>query len=196
VQEREYFPVGADRPKRLRARIVAATHHDLDARQAAGTFRRDLYWRLKTHQVRIPPLRDRREDVPLLVEHFAEDAARELGRPKPEVPARTLALLQAQPFPGNVRELRALVYDAVSVGRAVLEPAAFPLAHGGAPAGAGPAQNPFAASDPLPTLEEAAALLVEEAMARAGGHQTTAARLLGLSQPALSRRLKSLRDEP
>jgi DNA-binding NtrC family response regulator len=198
VQEGEYFPVGGDRPKRLRARVVAATHQDLEARQASGAFRRDLYYRLRTHQVRIPPLRERREDVPLLLEHFAEEAARELGRPRPAVPARLAGLLAGYPFPGNVRELRAMVYDAVSLGSgAVLDGGPFAAAAGAPPPGgaARAGENPFAGLEPLPTLEEAAALLVEEAMARAGGHQTTAARLVGLSQPALSRRLKSLRGE-
>ncbi|MFL5264621.1 MAG: sigma-54-dependent transcriptional regulator, partial [Anaeromyxobacteraceae bacterium] len=70
LQEGEYFPLGSDRAKRLRARVIVATHHDLAAKEAAGTFRRDLYYRLATHPVRIPPLRERKGDVGLLLEHF------------------------------------------------------------------------------------------------------------------------------
>ena len=197
LQEGEYFPLGSDRPKRVLARVVAATHQDLAAKERAGTFRRDLYYRLRTHRVRVPPLRERKGDVPLLLEHFLEEAARQLGKKKPTVPKQLAPLLATHDFPGNVRELRSMVFDAVTLHESrVLSMDAFVEAigrHGGAPdrrEGA-PEGNPFSGLDRLPTFDEALELLVSEAMERAGGNQTLAARLIGLSQPALSKRLKA-----
>ena len=86
LQEGEYFPLGSDLPKRLKARIVVATHQSLTAREAAGTFRRDLYYRLRTHQVHLPALRERKGDIPLLLDHFLTEAAKDLGKKKPTPP--------------------------------------------------------------------------------------------------------------
>ncbi|BDG10732.1 sigma-54-dependent transcriptional regulator [Anaeromyxobacter paludicola] len=198
LQEGEYFPLGSDRPRRLQARVIVATHQDLAARQAAGTFRRDLYYRLCTHQVRIPPLRERKGDLPLLLDHFLEETARELGKKRPTAPRELVALLGTYAFPGNVRELRAMVADAVSLHREkVLSMDAFVAAiergGGAASPGAAPAANPFAPVEQLPTIHDAVELLVQEALSRAGGNQTLAARLLGITQSALSKRLKAAR---
>jgi DNA-binding NtrC family response regulator len=198
LQEGEYFPLGSDRPRRLQARVIAATHADLAARQAAGTFRKDLYYRLVTHQVRIPPLRERRGDLPLLLEHFLDEVSGSLGKRRPTVPRELVQLLGAYPFPGNVRELRAMIFDAVSLHRShVLSMESFQQAMartGGAPPptpGEGPPRSPFAEADHLPTIHDAVELLVDEALSRSGGNQTIAARLLGITQSALSKRLKT-----
>jgi DNA-binding NtrC family response regulator len=199
LQEGEYFPLGSDRPKRVKARVIAATHQDLAAKERAGVFRRDLYYRLRTHRVRVPPLRERREDIPLLLEHFLGEAAGSLGKKKPTAPKQLAQLLQTHDFPGNVRELKAMCFDAVSRHKErVLSMDAFLEAigkHGGvAPPNVGDGGgNPFAGTERLPTFDEALELLVNEAMARAGGNQTLASRLIGISQPALSKRLKSYR---
>jgi DNA-binding NtrC family response regulator len=199
LQEGEYFPIGSDRPKRVKARVIAATHQDLAAKERAGTFRRDLYYRLRTHRVRVPPLRERKDDLPLLLDHFLDEAARSLGKKKPTAPRQLAPLLATYDFPGNVRELRAMVFDAVSLHKdRVLSMDAFVEAIGrkaeAAPAGDLAADaNPFSGADRLPTFDEALELLVREAMARAGGNQTLAARLIGISQPALSKRLKAWR---
>ena len=108
LQEREYFPLGDDTPKRYDARIVAATHQD------PAKLRRDLYFRLRAYQVRIPPLRERTGDLPSLVNHFVREAAHDLGRKPPVVPPRLYRMLSRYDFPGNVRELRAMVFDAVA----------------------------------------------------------------------------------
>ncbi len=197
LQEGEYFPLGADQPRQSRARIVVATHQDLAARQAAGSFRKDLYFRLRTHHLHLPPLRERPEDIPLLLDHFLEMAAQELGKRKPTPPQELAQLLATYNFPGNVRELRAMVYDAVSAhqGR-VLSMESFRRAIGRqetAPPAPAATTNLFAAAERLPSLGEAGNLLVAEAMRRAQGNQTLAARLLGISQPALSKRLKQQR---
>jgi DNA-binding NtrC family response regulator len=202
LQEGEYFPLGSDRPRRLQARVIAATHADLATRQAAGTFRRDLYYRLVTHQVRLPPLRDRRGDLPLLLDHFLEEAAQSLGKRRPTVPRELVQLLGAYRFPGNVRELRAMIFDAVSQHRShVLSTESFQqaIARAGGALAAAPAGapgSPFADLEHLPTIHDAVEQLVEEALARASGNQTIAARLLGITQSALSKRLKARREEP
>ena len=197
LQEGEYFPLGSDRPKRLKARVVVATHQNLALRQESGSFRRDLYYRLCTHLVQIPPLRERKGDLPPLLDHFLEEAARALGKKKPTPPRELLQLLATYAFPGNVRELKALVFNAVSVHRdRVLSMDTFlrtiirPDVKQSAPATSQAERNLYAGLERLPTFGEAAELLVEEAMTRANGNQTIAARLLGISQPALSKRLK------
>ncbi len=198
LQEGEYLPLGSDKPKRLQARIVIATHHDLAAKYAAGTFRKDLYYRLRTHHVHIPQLRERKEDIPLLLQHFLKTAAADLGKKVPTVPKELLVLLANYPFPGNIRELKAMVYDAMSVHQdmmlsmklfkramdenlgKVAEPAEECLSE----------ENAFARIERLPALHEVGDLLIAEAMKRAEGNQSIACRLLGISQPALSKRLK------
>ena len=150
---------------------------------------------MKTHQVDIPPLRQRNEDIPLLLEHFLQQAAVELGKTKPTIPKELPVLLSNYAFPGNVRELRALAYDAMSLHRSrmlsmdvfrrVLDqdiPAPQPEAN--------TEHMLFNPQRPLPTLQEIGDLLVSEAMQRAEGNQSLASKLLGISQPALSKRLK------
>ena len=200
LQEGEYFPLGSDQPKRLKARIIVATHQDLAVKEAAGTFRRDLFFRLRTHQVQIPPLRERTGDIGLLLDYFLSEAARALGKKKPSPPRELAPFLATYGFPGNVRELRAMVYDAVSVHRdRMLSMETFVKAVERVRPDAGPAvqhaprRNPFSGFPELPTFTEAAGFLVMEALDRAGGNQTLAARLLGISQPALSKRLKMLK---
>ena len=94
--------------------MLVATNRDLHALQEQGEFRKDLYYRLQAHHLHLPPLRERREDLPLLVAHFLAKAARELGRPAPTPPRELVPLLALYSFPGNVRELEGLIYDAVS----------------------------------------------------------------------------------
>jgi len=197
LQEGEYYSLGADQPYQSSARILVATHHDLAAAQRDGSFRRDLYYRLCAHQVHIPPLRERREDIPLLLDHFLGEAATAFGKKKPTPPRELVTLLKSYAFPGNVRELRALIFDAVAAHQArVLSMESFRRVlgpNGRTPAedqSAEPGRNPFAAFDQLPTLHDAVELLVDEAVRRAEGNQTLAARVLGISQPALSKRLK------
>jgi len=197
LQEGEYFPLGSDRPKRISARIVVATHCVLAAKEAAGTFRRDLYYRLCTHHIHIPPLRERTGDIPLLLDYFLGEASKSLGKRKPTPPKELAQILATYGFPGNVRELRGMVYNAVSLHKErILSMESFLKAIGSARTEqALPAehQNPFKSFERLPTFVEAAELLVEEAISRANGVQAIAARLLGISPPALNKRLKMSR---
>lgn len=198
LQEGEYFPLGSDRPKRLKARVIVATHRDLSAKVASGEFRRDLFYRLKIHHLNIPPLRERKDDIPLLLDHFLTESAKALGKRKPTPPPELAKLLMTYSFPGNIRELRAMVYNAVSVHRdRKLSTETFATAMGQAAdheiVSATGTDTLFTRLDRLPTFTEVAELLVVEAMQRSGGNQTIAARLLGISQPALSKRMKGLK---
>ena len=199
LQSGEYYPLGSDQPKQMTARVVVATHADLDAKMAAGEFRRDLYYRLYSHHVHLPPLRERKDDLPLLLDHFLTEAAKVLGKRTPTPPKELAVLLSTYHFPGNVRELEAMVYDAVSQHQQkTLSMQSF-LARIGSQAEhpsieySPEVENPFATLSTLPTLQQAGQLLVDEAMQRSEDNQSIAARLLGISQPALSKRLKEKR---
>lgn len=114
LQEGEYYPLGSDKPMKSEARIIAATNADLLERQGQGLFRRDLYYRLISHQIHLPPLRERKEDISFLLEHFLKEASNNLGKEKPPVSQELIKLLEAYDFPGNVRQLQAMCYDAMS----------------------------------------------------------------------------------
>jgi len=198
LQDGEYYPLGSDQPKQMTARVVVATHADLDAKMAAGEFRRDLYYRLISHHVHLPPLRERKEDLPLLLECFLSEAAAKLGKRKPTPPKELAVLLSTYSFPGNVRELEAMVYDAVSLHNGkTLSMKSFLDRIGTQkeqmPENPPTPENPFTLFETLPTLQQTGQLLVEEALQRSAGNQSIAARLLGISQPALSKRMKQER---
>jgi len=114
LQEREYYPVGSDVARKSDARVVLATNRDLQKQIGAGKFRNDLFYRLSTHQVSIPPLRERLDDIPPLLDHFLAGAAASLGKKKPTPPPALAVLLSLYVFPGNVRELESMVFDAVA----------------------------------------------------------------------------------
>ena len=188
----EYYPLGSDLPKRSDARIVLATNRDLGTLMKEGVFRKDLYYRVSTHHIHVPPLRERIEDLHLLVEHFAREAAREYGKNDLGVPAHLLARLSAHPFPGNIRELQTLVKNAVAVaessaGALPLQPIIEATRQSASPAGGGQLQSFLQFGDILPTLEQARQLLTDEAMSRSGNNISEAARLLGISHQALSK---------
>ena len=198
LQEGEYFPLGSDTPCRSTARLVLATNQDLAARQATGEFRKDLYYRLAAHRLLVPPLRDRRDDLPLLLDHFLAEAADELGKRKPTVPPELTTLLGTYEFPGNVRELRAMTFHAVSQHcGGVLSLAPFREAMG-LDRGIAPPDHEqpiLSFSGPLPSLEETGQIVVAEALRRAQGNRSIAARLLGISRQALSKRLNKVQSD-
>lgn len=203
LQEGDYYPVGSDQPEKMGARVVCSTHQDLPAKGREGLFRKDLFYRLQTHHIHMPPLRERKDDIPLLLEAFIAMAAEETGKKKPWYPQELPVLLATYHFPGNIRELKSMVFDAVTRHRGgILSMASFKEAMGGhgaiheksAPKG-GAETHPFSDMETLPTLAEASHCLVIEAMTRAEGNQSTAARLLGISQPALSKRMKQIRKK-
>jgi len=170
--------------------------------QKKDAFRKDLYYRLQTHHIHLPPLRERKEDIPLLIEHFLAKAAATLGKKKPTPPRELLTLLGTYHFPGNIRELESMIFDAVSRhSSGVLSMASFKekitpeqSAHQTMQTEeAEPVQmedKRLLFSEPLPTLKETEAILISEALRRANGNQTIAAQLLGLSRRALNNRLR------
>jgi len=200
LQEGEFYPLGSDLPKQLRARIVVATHQDLAQKRAAGSFRKDLFYRLRAHHVHIPPLRERKDDIGLLLDHFLEEAVRLFGKKVPSYPKELVTLLTTYSFPGNLRELRSMVFDAMSVHSSrmlSMSPFLNAMEVQGErpPASAGTGkENVFSDCEEIPTLSEAVEQLVGEAMRRSENNQSIASRLLGISQPALSKRLKLRRD--
>lgn len=202
VQEQAYYPLGSDVQRQSDIRVVCATHRDLAGRMSGGSFRDDLFYRLSVHQIRVPSLRERRDDIPLLVVHFIEQAAGALGKEPPRPPDELCTLLSAYHFPGNVRELRSMVMDAVAAHRSgpILSMDRFKDAIGGRSVASGTeggagCERPLRLSGGFPTLKQAETQLVTEALARAGGNQGIAAALLGISRTALNRRLSRLRTE-
>lgn len=199
LQDGEYYPLGSDEPRQMTARVVVATNADLEKKIADGSFRRDLYYRLIAHHVHLPPLRERKDDLPLLLDHFLGQAADALGKKKPTPPKELAVLLSTYHFPGNIRELEAMVYDAVSLhSTKTLSMQSFlerigPQEQPSIAETVLNSDNPFAPLGDLPTLQQAGHLLVEEAMQRSAGNQRIAARLLGISQPALSKRINQVK---
>ncbi|HSW63477.1 MAG TPA: sigma-54 dependent transcriptional regulator [Dissulfurispiraceae bacterium] len=193
LQEGDYFPLGSDQPKRLKARIIASTHQDLLKKQEQGVLRKDLYYRLQTHHIHLPPLRERTDDIAVLLESFLEEASRALGKMRPRSPIEVCRLLAAHDFPGNIRELRSMVFDAVAQSGPELSVDHFrKVLSRTAPLAPARTEDIFESADSLPTINQAISFLVSAAMKRAGGNQSTACRILGISQPALSRRLKNM----
>jgi len=197
LQEGEYFPIGSDRGVQSRTRIVVATNQNLDRLMAGGSFRRDLYYRLCAHRVEIPPLRDRREDIPLLLEAFLEEASLALHKPKPEYRPELLTHLSAYHYPGNVRELKAMVFDSLTRHQGKnLSAAAFDkLTADRTPDSLPPSistnagEMDFRVSGRFPTLKEMEQYLIDEALRSTKGNQGAAAAMLGLTRQALNKRL-------
>ena len=208
IQEREFYPVGSDKPRKCTARIVCASNKDLKGLVAAGKFRNDLYYRLIVHQVALPPLRERKEDLPLLLNHFIGLAAREVGIKAPSYPKELLELLATYHFPGNIRELQAMVFDAVALSKAgvlSLEPfrhfIVMEKANIHAPLPVERVAGHQSVRDKLesvwghfPTIHEANDLLIDIDLDAAKGNQGIAATMLGLNRSALSMRLKARKN--
>jgi two-component system, NtrC family, response regulator HydG len=180
LQEREFYPVGAEQPQRTEARVLTATHRDLEARVAAGEFRADLYYRLRVVEIALPPLRERLADLPLLAEHLLRRGAKMLDRPAPVLSAGALERLRDHPWPGNVRELenclqRALV---LATGDVIRPEHIIPGPEGdGAPG-------------PLATLDDVERAHVARVYAATGAHKSRTAEILGVSRPRLDRLLR------
>ncbi len=201
LQEGEYFSLGDDQPRKSDVRIVAATNRNLSRLVETGEFRKDLNYRLRTHRIYIPPLHERLDDIPLLVDHFFEDTARTLEKRKPTPPAELTTLLKTYTFPGNIRELQSMIMDAISRHKSgVLSLKAFrehikrnrPYSQQSEASQEASEKLPSITfpGPQLPTIKQTTDLLVREAMKRADGIQSIAAGMLGISQQALSKRLK------
>ncbi|MCX6583708.1 MAG: sigma-54 dependent transcriptional regulator [Candidatus Aminicenantes bacterium] len=205
LQEKEFRPLGVDKPKKSYARMVVATNRDLNRLMEEGKFRKDLYHRLESHKIHIPPLRERKEDIPRLVEHFIEKASDTLNKKIIHIPEVLYTLLYNYHFPGNVRELETMIMDAVSrsqegtlsiapfyekIGKSIeifkLTPATKiePVTVG----------EGIAFGENFPTYRDMKKLYLEEALKRAGGNQTRAAELAGLFRTTFLNKLKRVTD--
>jgi len=190
IQEKEYFPLGSDLPKRSYARIIATTNRDLFKLQKEGAFRKDLFYRLSTHHIHIPPLRERKEDIPLLFEHFLNKATKEIKREKIIYPDEVISVLENYAFPGNVRELQTMIYDAVSNTEGeVLPISRFRIKMQKDSQLKQESKRWIFDLETLPTLDQAIKLLIKEALRRTNNNKSLAARTLGISRQRLTRLL-------
>jgi two-component system nitrogen regulation response regulator GlnG len=221
LQEQTFERVGGNETVRTDVRIIAATHHDLKADAAEGKFRPDLYYRLSVFTVHLPPLRERGDDLDLLVKHFVRRFSRELGREVREAAPEALGRLRAYPWPGNVRELQSVLKQALlQASGAVLLPAFLPPEVGGRAPQARPqkaeaAPPPTPGPGPLPfdgdleaflrgrlvpgaddlygeTHRQLDRALLPRVLEFTGGNQHQAARLLGIARQTLRQKLRDL----
>jgi two-component system nitrogen regulation response regulator GlnG len=209
LQEQRFERVGGTETIQVDVRVLAATNADLEQRMAAGQFRSDLYYRLNVFPIRLPPLRERGDDLELLTDYFLACCAREFGRPLPVVPPETRALLRSQAWPGNVRELQSVLKQAfLTMGGTVLLPEYLRTSPGG----------PSVNNSAIPTasvaldwdrfiserLEAGSHELYDDCLAvmerqlltrllqRTGGNQLRAAELLGITRTTLRNKLRTL----
>jgi DNA-binding NtrC family response regulator len=207
IQEGQYYPIGSDTPLQTDTRLVVATNHDLMNLMGKKSFRSDLFYRLQTHHIHLPPLRERKEDIHPLLDHFLNKAAGTLGKNTPTPPEQIYSLLSTYPFPGNIRELESMVFDAVSRHQGgVLSMSTF-REKINVPDNPVEAQqntpSPGAHSSPgdkvtfgdfLPTADELEKLFLLETVKRADGNISLAAQLAGLKRKTFSYRLKKIKE--
>lgn len=199
LQEHEYYPLGSDVPKQATTRVIAATNRDLRAMIGSGEFRNDLYYRLSAHVCQIPPLRERIDDLPVLLDHFIGAAAAALHKKRPSFSDALMSFLASYSFPGNVRELQAMVCDAVAQhGSGPLSPAYFrekmvgefmPKESVASPPEAGVSREADVIFHGFPTLKDSEEYLTNRALEIANANQGVAAALLGITRTALNNRL-------
>ena len=197
LQEGEYLPLGADAIRLADIRVVASTNLDLLELQKTGQFRKDLYYRLSGHLMHIPPLRERRDDIPLLLNHYTVQAAQALAKKTPTYSEEALSVISRYDFPGNIRELKTMINDVVSrnkTGKLTLQDFKAWL-------GKQNALFPFNANletledkgltesqrEQFPTLDQAVVQYIKKALEQYKGNQSEAARMLGISRQRLAR---------
>ncbi|MFV0663007.1 nitrogen regulation protein NR(I) [Denitromonas sp.] len=207
LSDGNFYRVGGHQPIRANVRVIAATHQDLDQRVKEGLFREDLYHRLNVIRLRLPPLRERREDVPLLVQHFLKKSARELEVEAKRISSAALTHLQSQTFPGNVRQLENLCHwlTVMAPGQ-VVEVADLPaefrdvaVSAGGSGdwcASLGREADRLLASAPGEVFEQLTRAfertLIERALETTGGRRIEAAQLLGIGRNTITRKIQEL----
>lgn len=205
LQDGKYFPLGSDVAKLSDARIIVATHKDLDKMKDEDTFRKDLYYRLQAHHVHIPPLRDRTKDIPILISHFLNKASEALGKKRPKSPKELYTSLTNYSFPGNIRELEGIIFDAVSRHTSgILSLESIRKKTIGTEEDLKSERNNnktenydesiiFTAQ--FPTFKDAEILMIKEALKRSENNQTIAAQLLGITRRALNNRIQRMKEK-
>jgi two-component system response regulator HydG len=183
-------PVGGTEPIRVDVRLVCATNRDLEAEVRAGRFREDLYFRINVVTVRMPPLRDRAGDIPILVRHFINKIARREGRAEASVSPEALDILTRHAWPGNVRELENAIERAVAIAKGnVVLPSDLPAeVYGGSPSA------PASIIDDRPTLGELEKRYIALVLAECGGNKKRAAEKLGIDRRTLYRAIERSGD--
>jgi DNA-binding NtrC family response regulator len=185
LQDRSFYRVGGSEEVKVDVRVIAATHVNLQQAVAAGKFREDLFYRLNVIEIRIPPLRDRREDIPLLAAHFVEKLSHELGRSVGEVTEGALKVLMAHDWPGNVRELENAVERAIVTCRTnALTEEDFSFLAETRDAG-----KPMAIPAGM-TMQEMEKLLIIETLRRTDGNIKESATILGIDRSTLYEKIK------
>ncbi len=177
LEDHEFYPVGGEKPERTEARVIAATHRDLEEMIPKGIFREDLYYRLRVVEITVPPLRERMGDLPLLAEHLVRRAAKTLHRDPPTLSTDASGALLKHTWPGNVRELENCLTRAVVVSTGeVIRPGHLAI---------GPV--PVESAAHLAPLEDIEREHVARVLAATGGHKTRSAEILKVSRPRLAR---------
>jgi DNA-binding NtrC family response regulator len=186
LEEKEFYPVGGERPRRTEARVMAATNQPLEELVRNGRFRDDLYFRLKVVEITVPPLRERRDDIPLLVEHLLARISRDLHKDVQMIADDAMHALLSYPWPGNVRELENTLTRAVVLARGpAVTRELISLGPGGRGEGGGLESAEGEPGDE--TLDAMERAHVARVLSRVGGHKRKAVEILGISRPRLDR---------
>ncbi|MGM0595049.1 MAG: sigma-54-dependent transcriptional regulator [Pseudomonadota bacterium] len=193
IQEKAVRPVGAQKEEHIDVRILSATHKDLAVEVREGRFREDLFYRINVIELHIPPLRQRPEDIPQLVDHFTRQLAEEMGLPQPHLTDAALESLRSHPFPGNVRELENILERAMTLCEGnTIDQSDIHLGGNHAPPAAHHPSGEVEEIGLEAYLENIERDLLQQALERAHGNKTAAARQLGITFRALRYRLKKL----
>jgi two-component system response regulator HydG len=194
LQDGMVTPLGSDKSHRVSVRLIAATHRDIKKFVADGRFREDLYYRLAGYEIGVPSLRDRKSDIPLLVDHFRRRVAEEVHRDVTGASRAVLDLLAAHPWPGNVRELEQVIRRTVIDSGTLSDADAASRAVRSIAPGVAPAIPPAKSEelDPLVPLDEAEKRHIEAVLRATAGNQTQAALILGIERKTLARKMKRL----
>jgi DNA-binding NtrC family response regulator len=199
LQEQEYLPLGADIPKKTDVNIILATNREITELEDPKIFRKDLYFRLITHHIHIPPLRKRMDDLPFLLDYFLENVSHSLGKKKPRPSKEIIPLLASYHYPGNIRELQAMVTDSVTRHKSMmlshdtLKDYIFKKQGDGMKKDEQNNEEAILFGDNLPTMNDAKMILIDEAMKRASGNKSLAAQMLKISRQAITWREKQNR---
>jgi two-component system response regulator FlrC len=190
LQEKEVERLGSDKLISVDFRLIATTNRDLQEEVGSGRFREDLYYRINVVPIHLPPLRERKEDIPLLVDHFAREITQRLGMPSKSFSSGALEALQSRSWKGNVRELKNVVERAVVLGRPCnLEESDLFLADRGAPP-----ERSTGCSVPMRGLRAMEKEAILETLKQTGGNRTQTAKILGISVRTLRNKLKEYDD--
>jgi hydrogenase-4 transcriptional activator len=195
LEQGEVLPVGDTRPQRVDVRVVAATNADLESRVADGKFREDLFYRLSVIRIHVPPLRDRREEIPHLATFFLREASERLGKPGSQLAPETLDLFDAFPWPGNVRQLRNEVQRAVAMappGHLITADLLSPIFGSQLERDEGAPRSRPKRVTLAGAVERLERELIEGALERSAGNISETARLLGLTRRGLYLKMERL----